>query len=322
MCTPFREDPGDAGPADPSPSRDGAASPAHGGTAGGIDAEAGQRCNLGKPFGAPTLVPGLAGLANWVANLRLSPDYTTGYFVLQGRADSVGNTDLYTAERPTPISPFGPVAPMGGTGINTTGFEFDPTVSGDGLTLIFGRTPFPDEVTHLHYATRTPSEASFTYVGLVPNVNDFAASDASPFLREDGQVLYFASTRSSAGDSDIYRAAWNGSSFDTPVPVSEINASVQDGNPVVTPDDLTIYFGSARPDGNPQGLGDIWTATRVSTRDPFSAPTNVVELNSPHQGTPTFVTSDGCSLYFQLSDLASPTGGGFVAMYVAEKPPR
>jgi hypothetical protein len=316
MCTPFREDPSDASPAEPGPSRDGADSP----PLRGADAQAGPACDLGKPFGAPTLVSGLAALANWVAGLRLSPDYLTGYFFLDGRADSIGNSDLYTAARRTPTSPFGPVAPMGGPGINTSAFEIDPTVSGDGLMLIFGRNALPNEVTHLYYATRTTTETSFAYLGLVPNVNDFAATELSPFLREDGQVLYFASTRSPAGDYDIYRAAWNGSSFDTPVPVSELNTSFRDTNPVVTPDDLTIYFNSTRPDGNSQGFADTWTATRASTSDPFSAPTNVVELNLPHQFTPTFVTRDGCSLYFQLNDFTTPEG--FFAAYVAEKPAR
>jgi hypothetical protein len=100
--------------------------------------------------------------------------------------------------------------------------------------------------------------------------------------------------------------------------VSELNTIVQDADAVVTPDDLTIYFDSTRPGGNPQSVGDMWTATRANTQDRFPPPTNVAELNGLSHVIPTFITRDGCKLYFSFEDGTYP--GSLIAAYVAEKP--
>jgi WD40-like Beta Propeller Repeat len=296
MCTPFKEDP---------------ASDSHGSS--GAAASAGSPCDTRMPFDTPAVVPGLGNImATSVGGLRLSSDYRTAYFHADGRPDSVGHDDLYTATRDTATGTFGNVISITGTGINTTDEEFDPTVSGNGLILMFARgTPTANPV-HIFGATRRITSANFVGANLTPNVNHPSVSDAFPFLREDGKVLYYGS-----GPGDIYRAEGTGGSpdpsFGTPTVVGEINTNFSEVGPVVTPDDLTIYYASDRTDGGARGDYDIWMATRASTSDMFSAPSNVIEINSPEFDLPTFATRDGCTLYF------SSTRAGHLLPYVATR---
>jgi hypothetical protein len=241
-------------------------------------------------------------VASGLGGLRLSPDGLTAYFHASGRSDSVAYDDLYTATRNSVSSAFGNIVPIEGAGVNTSSDEVDPTVSGDGLTLVFARMRPPTDPVHLYVATRPLPYLPFTGVGLLPNVNDLTAElDETPFLRQDGDVLYLASSRNPANSTDIYRSTRASASGDlaTPTAVSELNTNYSEVSPVVTPDDLTIYFASDRVDGNAMGSYDIWVATRASTSAAyFSALTDVAELNTEFDELPTFVSSDGCALYF------------------------
>jgi hypothetical protein len=281
MCTPFKDD-------------------------GALDAggdlaavEAGSPCDPGAPFGEPTLVQGLdVDMPTSVAGVRLSPDSLTAYFYASGRLDSIGYGDLYTATRSAPTAPFGAIAPLAGFGINTPDDEFDPTVTGDGLTLIFGRTKPATNPVYFYYATRATTTIPFTAPLSIADVLAGTA-ESTPFIRQDGKVLYFVfvSTVFPAMETDIYRATWNGSGIDAPVPVAALNTGYSEVAPVVTPDDLTIYFASDRTDGTWQGNYDVWTASRMDTAHPFSVPTTVTKVNTPYFDVPTFITSDGCDLY-------------------------
>jgi len=94
--------------------------------------------------------------------------------------------------------------------------------------------------------------------------------------------------------------------FGPPALVEEPDGGSVLSNPVITPDDLTMYFATDTTglDGGP-GQATIRAAARASTSDPFSAPASVSALD--FIGTddvvgviPTFVTADGCTLYFYM----------------------
>jgi hypothetical protein len=263
-------------------------------------------------FGPPTLVPGLSMIgAGSVDGVRLSRDYRTAYFHAVGRSDSVGYNDLYAATRDAPGSAFGGVSPIEGSKINTTAEEQFPTVSGDGLVLAYARGQPSGDPIHIYYATRATISLGFTFVGqLVTGLG--AQHESFPFLREDANVLYF-----SVESNDIYQAPWDTRGLDAslgqPLPIQAINTPSSEVAPVVTPDDLTIYFGSNRTDGGARGYYDIWVATRSSRTAEFSQPQNVMEINSPEFEWPTFVAADGCTLYF------SSTRGGTLLPYVAKR---
>ncbi len=54
---------------------------------------------------------------------------------------------------------------------------------------------------------------------------------------------------------------------------SELNTGYIDGCPIQSPDGLSLYLASNRPDG--EGLLDIWVARRASTDAPFGDPENL-----------------------------------------------
>jgi hypothetical protein len=274
-------------------------------------------CDVSKPFGAPIFVGGLSDVTGQsLSGLRLSPDYLTGYYSANYQPNSGGSNELYTATRATLVSAFQTPTPLQDTQVSPTDYVTDPTVSRDGLEVLFGWAPLGLSQ-HISYATRNTTSVAFSYLGAVPNVNDPAGEDASPFLREDGQVLYFSSSRVSANSDDIFQAAWNGSSFAAPAAVDELNTTFSERSPVVTPDDRTIFFASARPDVNARGNMDIWMATRPSPGAPFSTPTIVTELNTPNADLPTFVTRDACTLYFSV---AATSTDAVHAEYFAQRP--
>ena len=119
---------------------------------------------------------------------------------------------------------------------------------------------------------------------------------------------------------DLYRAKNTGSGFGAPASISELDTTMEDVAPVVTPDDLVIYFASSRTDGSAKGDNDVWVATRTSTTEPFGTPTNVTELNTTIADRPSFVTRDRCTMYLSRFDRTqSPIA---TAAYVATISPR
>jgi Tol biopolymer transport system component len=122
---------------------------------------------------------------------------------------------------------------------------------------------------------------------------------------------YISRLHTSRNDERIYRAPIGPCGILAPVavPVGTFNGGA--GLPVVTPDELTIYFTS--PAG---GTGDIYVAHRAAMTDPFGEPSIVSELDSSTTNEePSWVSADGCDLYFS-SDRA---GGSGYDLYVAHR---
>jgi hypothetical protein len=302
-CTPFRDETSDGTPLDSSAGAS-SSSPLPTG------------CDLAKPFGAPTFTPGLIPLApQQPQQVRLSADGLSVYFAAQGPS-SAGFDDLYAGTRATLQDAFGAFFRL--STLDTRNFDWWPSVSGDGLAIVYEITlPDVGGAQHIYYGTRAEGGSDFSYGGTLDSVNSLAG-DNSPFLMENGRVLYLSSTRASPSDWDLYRAdavgtVFGPTYFGTPVAVSELNTSDFEGSPAVTPDDRVIYFGSNRPDG---GLEHIWTAQRTDPSKPFSAPTSVDELRSfGIEQIPSFITSDGCTLYLTIRGADQQ-----LMAYVAQKP--
>ena len=91
--------------------------------------------------------------------------------------------------------------------------------------------------------------------------------------------------------------------FGTPMPFVAVNSAVMDIAGTLTADGLAYFYGSVRAGG--RGDQDIWVATRPDTSSPFSAPTNVTELNSSAADADPSIALDGLAIYFD-----STRGGG------------
>jgi Tol biopolymer transport system component len=198
--------------------------------------------------------------------------------------------------------------------VSSSASEASPTVTANGATLVFESDRLGGTNGQLFVATRGSLAASFGAPTLLANVN--ATSDeATPYLRPDGQMLYFSSNRGGAG-MDLYRAALqpNGS-FAGPAPIVELNSGADEYSPCVSHDDLTVFWGSKRTDLQGYGDFDIYIAERVSASDGFASIANVGHaINSPALDLPGWVSPDGCALYMESER------GGQRDIYVARRP--
>lgn len=269
------------------------------------DAGAGP-CNLKEQFMAPVIVPGLGSIGTLA---RMSADETVAYFSV---AMDGGHPHLFSATRPTMTGTFG--TPVGYTSLNTSVGENFPTVSTNGLLLIYSSTN-PDGgvgMSDLWQATRTNPANNFIGTGVVPGI-DTTLVDDEAFLTADTE-LWFESTRSTT-NNEIFRAASNGSGgFVSPAPVIELNSTTDDNlYPTLSADKLAIFFARSGADTQSGSL-DIWTATRASASDPFGTPASVTELNTMNDERPAAISADKCRLYF-----ATGTTGALTE-YVASRP--
>lgn len=156
---------------------------------------------------------------------------------------------------------------------------------------------------------------AFSSPVVIPALSDPTTVDGTPSLTGDRLEVYLKSSRSGgAGASDIWRSirATTASAWSIPVVVTELNSAAEDASPEVTADGLTIWFSSQRS-GGPGGR-DIWVATRPDRASAWSAPTPVVELNTP-------MFDDGLSvLPSLLVAYLHSTRGGTSAFYRTSRP--
>jgi hypothetical protein len=302
------------GPEDSAESGDGAAAPsdaalsdADDAAAVGRDADAGGdsevggevHCSRSQPFGVPALVPSVNTVSGSVFAARFSPDELTVYLgMLHGP-----NFETFFATRPSRADQF--AAPQPVDPINDTNSVNDfATVTGDGLALYFESSRSGTFGLYASERTSRTSDFSTPVAMTILNGNP----SGNPYVLPDGSALYYHTYRS--GNFDIYRASRATSGFESPAPI-DIDTTGDEMDPVVSADDLTIYYG--RPsDGTP-----IWKATRQSKSDPFSNPVPLSELNGPLSvRVPVWISPDECRLYIQERD---SLGGIFI--YVAERTP-
>src|SRR4029077_13086974 len=167
-------------------------------------------CDVTKPFGTPILVSVLSSPNANSTDLQLTKDYVTGYFDSL-REGGVGNNDIWSTVW-TDGGGFASITDV--PVVNSTFEDAYPTVSGDGLTLIFeSMRPGGAGGADLWVATRLTTLADFGAPSDLASVNSVGA-DVSPFLREDGQHLYLSSDRQpTAGSADLWSATVTGGSF-------------------------------------------------------------------------------------------------------------
>jgi len=275
-------------------------------------------CSPFTPFNAPALVPGMnIAVPGRDFEPRLSPDELTVYFArVTLTTTPPWGYDLYVATRSSVSDPFGEAVRL--DELDTPAIEADPFISADGLTLFFasdrGRA---SQNTRIFFAMRSSLLDSFSssqeYVTLSSPVPE--QGDGGPYFLPDASAVYFHSSRR-AGDSDIYRAPLGGAGAGTPVLVSSTITSDNEFEPVVTPDDLTLYYTSTRQDAGAKGGTDIWMVTRPSKQSDFGPPVNVSELNTATFEYSNWISADGCRFYFTRGD---QTIGLWV--YMAERAP-
>lgn len=291
-------------------SRDGGASTSDGGDGSDGGGDAGAICDKAQPFGAPVLLGAPVNTPAPEFGGRFSFDERTLYFYR-----NVGSPqDLYEASREGDALRFS--APKLLAGIaeadsNETHF----TVSRDGTLAFFSSNRPGSEGRDVWVARRPGATGAWQTPERVAALAS-AMNDTDTFLRPDGKVLYFASARSGGGD--LFQATVDdvGSGVPdvgAPVALAALNTADEEQAPMVTADDLTIYF-SRTPAG--RGDSDIFVATRATAKLTFGDVTPVAELSTDFIERPTWISPDGCRMLLTSS---RPGTLGESDLFLAEK---
>jgi WD40-like Beta Propeller Repeat len=258
-------------------------------------------CDPTKPFNAPVPVSELNTVDDDTIS-DLSPDGLTAYV---GTSHLVTGLHLFFATRASTTLPFGARQPLFPTGNFD---DWSSTLTADGLTAIVSSDRSGNS-SDLYVATRTSKLASFGPLAAAMGVNT-TSNEEGPRWSADGKTLYFDSTR--GGTRHIWSASVVAFSFGTPQKLTELASNALDAVPVLSPDELTIYFLSQRA---PTTDGDIYVATRTSKTLPFANVQVLANVNSPSLDAPGYISPDGCTLY-----LSSLRGTGKFDIFVAQRP--
>ncbi len=286
-------------------------------------------CDTTAAFGVAAPVTELDGPADEVG-ARLSSDGLTVYFSsdrafdggILGPPFTSSILRLYRATRSAVGQPFG--APVPADDLDSDAGEGFASLSTDGLTVYLASLRGDPNHAHLYVATRAAPADPFGTPTSVASLELAGTSDDQPYLTADQSAVYFASGRTlDAGFAGfhVYRSAIDDAGV---AAAPERVAAAYDPDagpdvsfaPVVTADDLTLYF-AAPAKGGGGGGHDIWRATRATRSDPFAAAAPVTELSTTDVEMPSYITPDGCTLYF-YSNRSGGSGGWDI--YRASKP--
>lgn len=215
-------------------------------------------------------IPAELGEINTTAS-DMSPDLSTDgtvMFFASSRPGGLGDYDLWFATRADGGAAFG--SPVAVSVLNADGFDADPSVSADRLTIYFSSVrPEGTGGRDLWTAIRTSPTISFgtpSELALLSSGGD----DYDPAISADGLELFFATDRDGQRDIWVARRERVDDPFATAEPVAELNtddtlldSGVADGEwaPGLSADGRTLYFVTNRPES--LGSSDIWRATRT-----------------------------------------------------------
>jgi hypothetical protein len=233
--------------------------------------------------------------------VRLNQDETVAYYARYHEVYLYQIESAMRANRHDAFSTFAFV------GTNDDGWDLSPSVTGDGLVLYF-ESQRSGLGWRIHQSVWEASRRNFVGVDQVPGLRDetLPGSDGGPYTLPSGEALYFHSSRFESGQY-IARASRAGTAF-TGVEQVAIEFATDPPQaltfPVVSPDELTLYFTAHDLDERT----DIWRATRTTTTEPFGKAAPVIELSTEEfNEVPSFVSEDGCRLYFDR-DTSHPPG--------------
>lgn len=259
------------------------------------------KCSSAAPFGPASLVVGIDPNVH-ASSPHLTPDERVVFFT-----GSDGQTSaIFRATRAAREMPFGPAEQV--PGINSTSNDNDPTVSSDGLTLVFhsGR----DGSNDVWWAKRSDPNAEFGAPAPAPGIST-PAYEGQGFFHAATEELWFVSDRD--GTYDIFRSKLESGTFGPATVVAEVSSPQDDFLPFLSADGTTIVFSSTRDGG--KGGQDLYIATRSNQTAAFGPATPLTELNTDVSEQAGSLSPDNCRIYFSRHG-----GPGGQQLFVAERP--
>ena len=249
-------------------------------------------CAPGMPFGTGTRID--VDLSFSVEAARFDPGQSTAYLAMI-KADNngifdVANTDLYSAPFNRETHQIGGVSRLGG--VSSAQYDSYPTLTADGNHIVFASRR--NSALRLRLYVATAQSGSFD----TPQIDELAltGSDVSanePQALGTSDVLYFQAQQ------EIFRAQGSPPAYAPAVPVGGLSSPMGDNAPVVTDDDLEIFFASNRDAPvNTLPYLDIYTATRATPTEDFAPPMKVPALSTDDTDYPLWISPDACDLYY------------------------
>jgi hypothetical protein len=292
---------------------------------GQVTVDLGAPSDTGTTSKATPHVTGVAGLLR-----TLHPDWThaqikdrilatvdplsslAGKTVTGGRLNA-GNALGYVGSSINAQLTFGTPVSLG-SGVNTAEYDYAPTVTADGLNLLFARSPGPF-IANIVEATRATTDVPFgnaTSIG--PDVN-FDVASAHPAVSQDGLTLYY--TAGNAPDERLYQTtrASRNEPFGAPESLGNLVGNQALESPSLSADGLTLFFTVW---DSAHATNDIYQATRNSIGDPWG---NVIMLSSAinlpgYNDAQPSISGDGLMLFFNSN---RPGGFGAFDLYVSTR---
>ncbi|QQR89961.1 MAG: PD40 domain-containing protein [Myxococcales bacterium] len=244
-----------------------------------------------------------------------STDHLRLYFS-SDRPDGAGKTDLYVATRSTIGASYSSVVPL--SEINGTSSEDNPSVWNADTELAYGTWSTWGVDGTLIHATRSTASGQFTLstAGIFDAINRSDSAQLEIAVTEDGLLAVFTSNQTGTGDFDLWQTTRQTTSeaFAAPTELTELNSTFLDAFATLSRDGLSVYFNSQRSGG--LGMADIYTASRTSRSEAFSAPVAVPGVNSSGIDATPALSADGLTLYF-ASD--RPGGQGDVDLWMSTR---
>jgi len=217
-------------------------------------------------------------------------------------AKSVKNCEFAIVAMKKPV-PFNPVNV--GPGINTIDDEYWPSITADGLTLMFTRQP--DLATNPGFAGVVQEDFYISYfadsawqrafnAGVPLNTSQ---NEGAQTLSSNGSYMFFTACNrpGGLGNCDIYYSAFSNGNWSEPSNLGyPINTKYWESTPSISADGRTLFFSSSRPGGF--GGKDLWVS-RLNAKNLWSEPVNLgSNINTEGDEMSPFIHFDGKTLYF------------------------
>ena len=202
-----------------------------------------------------------------------------------------------------------------GKEINSEWKDDQPTMSTDGLTMIFGSycTPrFSGEGDRdLWITTRDDVNSPWKDVANIGSVINSSMKEMHPSLHSESDFLAFASNRGGGvGDVDLWYSIRDPESEEWSRPINmgpKVNSANADSHPEISSDGLTLYFTSTRHGA--AGKQDIWMCQRDTIDDPWKAAERLLKpINTAFIDSDPALSGDQLTLLF-TSDRPGGFGG-------------
>ena len=271
----------------------------------------GRECERGAPFSAGTPVQ-IGDLGYSVEGARFSPDQQAAYLSLCTIGQTKKTCELWRARYFADEQRFAELFQLAELDADNA-YDAYPTVTADGKHFLWSS----DRNDHLDVYVATESNGRFP----ADNVRRLAAADGlasnEPYVLDDNETVYFGGLATGETDNwDLFRSHGPGPDFGARELVTSLNSGVDDAAPVVSNDELEVFFASRRSSTDSH---DIFTATRDRASAPFGAPTKIEALSTPSPGIdwPLWLSPDRCKLYYINKD--SDDDGATARLFVTSR---